>query len=74
MTALADLLTKRAALIAARSSGMLRTTFRSGGTERTAEFKSDAEMAAALAALDREIAALKGQRINTFLPTFSKGI
>lgn len=74
MTALADLLNQRAALVAARNSGMLRTTFRSGGTERTVEFKSDAAMAAALAALDRDIAALKGQRINTFLPTFSKGI
>jgi len=74
MTALADLLNQRAALIAARNSGMLRTTFRSGGTERTAWFKSDAEMAAAIAALDRDIAALKGQRVNTFLPTFSKGI
>lgn len=73
MTVLADLLAKRAALISARSSGLQRTTFRSGGTERTVWYKSDAEMAEAIAALDAEIAAQKGPRVRTFLPTFSKG-
>lgn len=74
MTALADLETQRAALVAARNKGTLRTTFRDGGTERTIWFKSDMELAAAIGALDREIAKLQGRRVNTFLPTFSKGL
>lgn len=71
---LVDLQAQRAALVVARNSGTLRTTFRSGGTERTVEFKSDRELASAIAAVDREIAALEGRRINTFLPSFSKGL
>lgn len=74
MTALVDLQTQRAALVRARNSGTLRTTFRSGGTERTVWFKSDNELAAAIAAIDREIAALEGRRVNTFLPYFPKGL
>jgi len=74
MATLAELQDRRATLVAARSSGVLRTTFRDGGTERTTHFKSDSEMAAALAAIDREIAALQGPRVNTFLPHFSKGL
>jgi len=64
---------QRAALVAARHTGALRTTFKSGGTERTTEFKSDSEMAAALAAIDRELAGLAGRRVNTFLPIFKTG-
>lgn len=74
MATLEELQDRRAALVAARSSGVLRTTFRDGGTERTTQFKSDSEMAAAIAAIDREIAALQGSRVNTFLPHFSKGL
>lgn len=69
----AELQAQRAALVAARSSGTLRTTFRSGGTERTVEYKSDTEMAAAIAAIDRDIAALSGTRPRTFLPVFRSG-
>jgi hypothetical protein len=71
---LTDLQAQRAALGAARNNGALRTTFRDGGAERTVWFKSDSELAAAIAAVDREIAALEGRRINTFLPYFSKGL
>jgi hypothetical protein len=74
MSTLTDLQAQRAALVAARNSGTLRTTFRSGGTERTVWFKSDTELAAAIAAVDRDIAALEGRRVNTFLPSFSKGL
>lgn len=75
MATLEELQTRRAALVTARSSGVLRTTFREGGTERTTQFKSDNEMATAIAAIDREIAALQGRRrITTFLPHFSKGL
>ena len=74
MSTVADLLNQRAALVAARNTGALRTTFRDGGAERTAWFKSDAELAAAIAAVDREIAAMQGRRVNTFIPHFSKGL
>jgi hypothetical protein len=74
MTTLADLQAQRAALVAVRSNGALRTTFRDGGAERTVWFKSDSELAAAIAAIDREIAALEGRRVHTFLPYFSKGL
>lgn len=73
MTTLADLQAQRAALVAARNSGALRTTFRSGGTERTVEMKSDAEMASAIAAIDAEIAKLQGNRRSTIQLTLSKG-
>jgi|GEM_PF-629823 hypothetical protein len=68
-----DLNSQRAALVAARSSGTLRTVFVSGGTRREVEYKSDQEMAAAIAAIDREIAALSGTKPRRFLPTFTDG-
>lgn len=74
MTSVADLEAQRAALVAARNTGALRTTFRDGGTERTTWFKSDAEMVAAIADIDRQIARTAGRRVTTFLPTFSKGL
>lgn len=67
---LANLIEKRAALLAARASEARSTRF--GDDEVT--FRSDAELAAAIGAVDREIAALQGRRVNTFLPTFSKGL
>lgn len=73
MSDTADLQARRAALVAARTNGTMRTTFKSGGTERTVEYKSDKDMAAAIAAIDREIAGLSGRRIHTFKPHFSKG-
>ena len=33
-----------------------------------------AEIEKAIGAIDRELAALQGRRVNTFLPTFSKGL
>jgi hypothetical protein len=63
----------RAALVAARSTGALRTTFRSGGTERTTEYKSDRDMASALAAIDAELASITGQRIHTIQLSFERG-
>ncbi|NJO53785.1 MAG: hypothetical protein HC829_02155 [Bacteroidales bacterium] len=74
MTTVADLQTQRAALVAARASGELRVDFHSGGTRREIEYRSIKELTAAIAAIDREIASLQGRRVNTFLPTFSKGL
>lgn len=68
-----ELLAQRAALVAARSSGQLEYEFTSGGTRRRVTFRSIDELERAIAAIDRDIAALNGKRITTFLPTFSNG-
>ena len=68
-----QLLQQRAALVAARASDALRVTFSDGGTRRDVEYRSMAEIERAIAAIDREIAALQGKRVTTFLPTFSSG-
>lgn len=70
---IADLQEKRAALVAALGEGALRIVFHSGGTRREIEYRSVTELERAIAAIDREIAANSGSRINTFLPHFSKG-
>ena len=72
MTA-AELMEKRAALVAARSEGALRVVFHSGGTRREVEYRSVSEIERAIAAIDRDLAANQGTRIHSFLPTFSKG-
>lgn len=68
-----ELQKQRASLLDARSSGARSVTFRSGGTQRTVEYKSDSDMASAIRAIDAEIAAASGKSIHTFKPTFSKG-
>lgn len=73
MATVAELQTMREALVAARSSGTLRTVFTSGGTRREVEYKSDGDMAAAIAAIDREINSASGIKPRRFLPTFSDG-
>lgn len=64
---------QRAALVAARSSGELRVVFHSGGTRREVEYRSISDIVAAIAHIDRDLAALDGRRVTTFLPSFSKG-
>ena len=68
-----ELISQRAALVAARSSGQLETEFHSGGTRRRVIYRSVDEISAAIAALDREIAAAQGRRVTTFLPSFNSG-
>jgi len=68
-----ELLEQRAALVAARSSGELRVVFHSGGTRREVEYRSISDIAMAIAAIDRDLAALNGRRVTTFLPSFNKG-
>lgn len=74
MTTATELLAQRAELVSARASGETQIVFHSGGTRREVEYRSIAEIEKAIAAIDREIAALQGRRVHTFLPTFSKGI
>lgn len=71
VAALADLIAWRDALQAARYSGARKVVY--GGKET--EFKSDSEMAAALAALNRQIdAAGTGPRVSLIRVSSSKGI
>lgn len=70
MATLAELQAFKTALEAARYSGNRRV--RTGATE--IEFKTDAEMAAALADLDRRIAAASGGTIRTIRVSSSKGL
>lgn len=70
MTALADLQEQRKALVEARSTGARRVKFQT----HEAEFHSVRELDAIIASIDREIAALQGRRVHTFLPHFSKGL
>ncbi len=69
-----ELQAQRAALVAARASGELWVVFHTGGTRREVRYRSVAEISAAIAAIDRDIASLQGRRVTTFLPTFSNGI
>lgn len=60
-----DLMTQRAALVAARGSGALRTSFMTAGVRREVEYRSIAEISAAISAIDGDIAALSGTRVRT---------
>lgn len=68
-----DLNNQRAALVAARGSGQLEVEFNNGGTRRRVVYRSMSEITAAIAAIDRDIAALSGTRPRTFLPIFRSG-
>jgi hypothetical protein len=69
-----ELKAQRAALVAALGGGELRVVIQSAGARREVEFRGVADLERAISAIDREIAANSGTRINTFLPTFSKGL
>lgn len=71
MATLAELTKMRADLFSARMSGARR--FRDQNGEEV-EFKSDAEMARALAALDSEIAAATQRPAHTIRFQTSKGL
>jgi len=58
-------------LVTSRMSGVLSVTDSNG--ERV-EYKTDAQMAAAIAACDREIAALSGRSARTIVFKTSKGL
>ena len=67
----ADLRARRAALLAQRSSGIVRVSY----DGKTVEYRSLAEIDRAIEALDREIAAAEGRRIvRQIRVTTSKGL
>ena len=67
------LLAQRAALVAARGSGQLEVEFHSAGTRRRVVYRSMAEIITAIAAIDRDIAAMAGTKPRRFLPSFTDG-
>jgi hypothetical protein len=67
---LSDLQDWRGALLEARFSGTRRVEH----GDKTIEYKSDAEMAAALADVDRRIAEIEGTRITEVRVSGSKGL
>ena len=68
---LTDLTTARDRLLLARASGVRRVRDQNG---EESEFRSDAEMRAALAALDAEIAAATRRPSSTIVFNTSKGL
>lgn len=73
METLAELQDQLANLRAARATGAARVEFVSGESRRVIEYKSDADMASAIADLERRIAAFSAPRISTVRFTYSKG-
>lgn len=75
MTTASDLETQLESLRRARASGVRRVEFASGnGSSRSIEYRSDDELAAAIADIERRLAALHGQRVHTIRLHTSKGI
>lgn len=71
MTALADLIKRRDDLRAARARGVQSVAY----AGKTVTYKTDAQMAAALADLDRQIAAAEGRPRRRILKiATSKGV
>lgn len=68
---LAELTTAHDSLLRARAGGMRRVRDQNG---EEIEYRSDAEMARALAALDSEIAKLNGKPPSAFYFQTSKGL
>ncbi|NPD18871.1 phage head-tail joining protein [Alterinioella nitratireducens] len=71
MATIAELKSRREALLAQRSSGVARVSY----DGKTVEYRSLAEIDRAIEALDREIAAAEGRRIvRQVRVTTSKGL
>ena len=71
MATLAELLARKDALTAARSSGVARVSY----DGKTVEYRSIAEIDRAIEALDREIAMAEGRRVIRHLRvTTDKGL
>jgi len=71
MATLADLQTRREALLASRASGVARVSYEG----KTVEYRSLAEIDRAIEALEREIAAAEGRRVIRHLRvTTDKGL
>lgn len=68
--AMADMQAMWEALVEARASGALRIVTQTNGVRKEIQYKSDAEMASALAAIERQMC---GAPIHTVRLSASKG-
>lgn len=63
------------ALRKARASGVRRVEFESGnGSRRLVEYRTDSELAAAIADLERQIAQLQARKVSVVQIHSSKGV
>lgn len=74
METLAELQAQLSKLRNARATGAARVEFVSGETRRVVEYKSDADLAAAIADVERRLAALSRQPVTTIRFSYSKGV
>jgi len=74
MATLAELQSRLDALRVVRASGAKVVVFRSGTVEHRVEYQTDAEIAAAIADLERQISAASGGGVKVVRFTTSKGI
>ena len=74
MTTTVDLEAELQRLRKARASGVRRVEVTSGsGGSKSVEYRSDDELAAAIADIERRLAGLRGQRVHTIKLSTSKG-
>ncbi len=73
MSTLDDLNSRLEALRLARSSGVRAVEFQNGEHRQHVEYKTDAEMAAAIAAIESEIAGASGARVRNVIVRNSGG-
>lgn len=74
MPDIAELRSRLDALRAIRAKGAKVVTFRSGATEHRVEFQTDAELAAAIDDLERQVVAANGTVVKVVRFTTSKGL
>ena len=74
MTTTPELEAQLEGLRRARASGVRRVEYASGnGVSRLIEYRTDDELAAAIADLERRLAGLRGQRVHSIAFSSSKG-
>ncbi len=74
MATLTELQSRLDRLREVRASGAKGVVFRSGATEHRVEYQTDAEIAAAIADLERQISAASGGGVKMVRFTTSKGV
>jgi hypothetical protein len=58
----------------ARAAGVRKVSYGNGPVSREVEYRSDSELAAAIADLEKQIAGVQGRRITRVRVTSSKGL
>jgi len=74
MPDVAELQAELDALRSARASGVREVEIQTGANRRRVAYRTDAELAAAVADLERQIAGQAGRRVHTIRIASSKGL